>query len=90
MVLKKVAPIHASFMLLSILGLIVSLFYIAKVSLDFGLAFGLVFFLMFIASVISMTKASPDAQLAAVPIIEPLSRKTARTRKVKRKRRKKR
>jgi uncharacterized protein (DUF58 family) len=86
MVLKKVAPLHASFMLLSILGLIISLFYITKASLNFGLAFGLVFFLMFIASVISMTRASPDAQLAAVPIIEPLSRKTSITRKRRRKR----
>ncbi len=84
MVLKKVAPLHASFMLLSILGLIISLFYIVKVSLDFGLAFGIVFFLMFIASVISMTRASPDAQLAAVPIIEPLASRTKRARKGKR------
>jgi uncharacterized protein (DUF58 family) len=83
MVLNKVAPLHASFMLLSILGLLISLFYIIKISLNFGLAFGLVFFLMFIASVISMINASPDAQLAAVPIIEPLASRRVRKKRKK-------
>jgi len=54
-------------MAVSILGLVISFFYINKVSPTWALAFGVVFFCMLIASFISMEKANPDAQLFPRP-----------------------
>ena len=61
MVFYKVAPLSAGFMLTSILGAIISAFYIYKQSETFGFAFFLFFTLMFVASLISMTYAPVDA-----------------------------
>lgn len=53
----KAAPLSSSFMIASILGFIVSVFYVTKISLKFGTAFAIVFMMMFLASFISMSKA---------------------------------
>lgn len=53
----KAAPLSSTFMIVSILGIIFSLYYMPKVSIKFAAAFTTVFLLMFISSFISMSKA---------------------------------
>jgi hypothetical protein len=65
---RKWTPLTTSFMVASILGFFISAVYVSKFSLPMAVAFAVVFFCMFIASIISMGRASPDAQLAAKPI----------------------
>ena len=60
----NVAPLSGSFMLISILGFIVSAMYVFPRSASYGFAFALVFALMFIASMISMTYADVDEILS--------------------------
>ncbi len=59
----KAAPLPASFMLLSLFGLLLCVLYLWKVSLQWAFAFGLLFLIMVIASFVSMTYADPDPQL---------------------------
>ncbi len=60
----NVAPLNASFTLISILGLSFTLLYVYPSSPPWGTAFLLVFLCMLIASFISMSKgATPDYQL---------------------------
>lgn len=51
------SPLKGSFMIISMLGFLVTAYLIYPNSEDFGIAFMLVFVTMFIASIISMTKA---------------------------------
>jgi hypothetical protein len=62
------APLNTGFLIASILGFFISLLYVSKFSVPMAVAFAVVFFCMFLASMISMARASPDAQLAAKPI----------------------
>ncbi len=48
-------PVKGSFMVLSIVGFLVSLYLVYPMSTNYGTAFILVFIAMFIASIISMT-----------------------------------
>jgi len=66
--MQKVAPLKASFMVTSMIGFLISVVYISRFSSTWAVAFALVFVLMFIASMISMTRASPDEQLYARPM----------------------
>ena len=50
-------PLKASFMVIAILGLLLTIFWVSPASPDLGFAFTLVFIAMFIASIISMTHA---------------------------------
>ncbi|PIN80518.1 hypothetical protein COV11_03865 [Candidatus Woesearchaeota archaeon CG10_big_fil_rev_8_21_14_0_10_30_7] len=52
----KVAPLHASFMLISIFGLLFTLFYVYPSSAQWGTAFMVVFLCMLVASFVSMSK----------------------------------
>ena len=56
---RIITPLNSTFMLISILGFLISAFYVPTLDFayagDFAFAFGLVFVLMFIASLISMT-----------------------------------
>lgn len=54
------APISGAYMGTSILGLLISLFFVYKHYPDWGIAFSIIFTIMFIASIISMTVADPD------------------------------
>ncbi len=65
---REWAPLTTGFMVASIIGLFVSILYVKKFSLSLAISFAIVFFCMFIASMISMARASPDAQLSARPI----------------------
>ena len=55
--LSRVAPLKSSFMAASIIGFLVSVFYVSSVSRTWGFTFTLFFTLMFVASMISMTYA---------------------------------
>ncbi|MEM2915767.1 MAG: hypothetical protein QXT19_00165 [Candidatus Woesearchaeota archaeon] len=65
---RKWAPLSAGFMVTSIVGFFISLLYVQKFSVPMAVAFAVVFACMFLASMISMSRASPDAQLGARPI----------------------
>ena len=58
----KIVPLSSGFMITSILGIIISAFYIFQRSPKWGFTFVLFFTLTFIASMISMTyaPAEPD------------------------------
>lgn len=53
----KFAHLSAGFMLTSIIGFLVSLYFVMKLSSTWGFTFALFFGLMFVASIISMTHA---------------------------------
>lgn len=53
--LPRVAPLNNAFAAVSILGIMISVFYISSFSSTWGFTFSLFFILMFIASMISMT-----------------------------------
>jgi len=59
----KVAPLTGVFMIISILGFLISTMVIYDYSEAFGFASALIFVLMFIASMISMTYADVDTIL---------------------------
>ncbi len=50
-------PLKGSFMVMSVLGFLLSYYYVYPISFSFGIACMIVFAIMFIASIISMTKA---------------------------------
>ncbi|MBS3125740.1 hypothetical protein J4211_05860 [Candidatus Woesearchaeota archaeon] len=56
----KAAPLTGSFMILSIIGFLISAIAIVPRALSWGFAFCLVFGIMFIASLIAMTYADVD------------------------------
>jgi len=60
MVEFNIAPLSGGFMLTSMVGFIISAFYILPASKNWGFTFVLFFTLMFIAAVISMTYSSSD------------------------------
>ncbi|MGV8141608.1 MAG: hypothetical protein ACP5NW_04175 [Candidatus Woesearchaeota archaeon] len=51
------AHLSAGFMLTSIVGFLISVFFVWNISMTWGFTFGLFFAATFIASIISMTKA---------------------------------
>ena len=59
----KVAPLSNVFMMTSMLGFIISAWFIIPASKSWGFALVIIFLLMFIASVISMSKAPVEAEL---------------------------
>jgi len=59
----KIAPLNSAFMLSSILGLLISIFWVAPNSETWGIAFGLVFLIMFISSIVSMTYGPVEAEM---------------------------
>ena len=66
---RRWTPLSTGFLLTSMIGFFVSVLYVGpRFSIPMGVAFAVVFFCMFLASMISMGRASPDAQLAARPI----------------------
>jgi len=56
----NIAPLSGSYMITSIVGFLISAFYILPNSKNWGFTFVLFFTLMFIASLISMTYAPGD------------------------------
>ena len=65
---RQWAPLSMGFMVASIIGFFISILYVQKFSLGLSIAFAIVFFCMFLAAMVSMSRASPDAQLAARPL----------------------
>ncbi len=57
------APLKGSFMIISIVGFIISAVWVYRRSPTWGFAFCLVFVMMFIASMISMTYAPVGEEL---------------------------
>ena len=65
----KAAPLSSTFFLIGIIGFLISSFYVAPVlSLTWGIAFSIVFMCMILASFVSMTRATPDAELFPTPL----------------------
>lgn len=59
----KIAPLKGSFLLLSLVGFLISVFYITPLNSSWGFAFGFVFTLMFIASMISTMYGPAEDEL---------------------------
>ncbi len=59
----KFAPLNSGLMLSSMLGFLLTAFYVWPASKSFGLAFGIVFVGMFIASIISMTYGPSEVEI---------------------------
>ncbi len=59
----KAAPLNSTFMLMAILGIIFSVFYLPQYSASWAFTVGLLAGCMLTASFISMTRATPDEQL---------------------------
>jgi NADH:ubiquinone oxidoreductase subunit H len=53
----KYAHLSAGFMLTSIIGFFISIYYVWKLSVTWAFTFMIFFMIMFVASMISMTKA---------------------------------
>lgn len=60
--LYNVAPLSGGYMITSIVGFLISAYYVYDVSNRWGIAFAIFFVLMFVASMISMTYG-PDAAM---------------------------
>lgn len=60
----KVAPLPGTFMLTSIIGFLISAIYVMTLSPTWGFSFCLVFTFMFVSSIISMTRADAEEELA--------------------------
>lgn len=60
----KVAPLSKRFMVASIIGILVSTMWLPQYSPTWSVTLGVIFFIMFIASIISMTKAPIEEELA--------------------------
>ena len=61
----RVAPLSSGFMLVSILGFLITIIYtyFGSIDITWGVTFLLVFTVMFIASIISMTAAPVEEEL---------------------------
>ena len=59
----KAAPLSNIYMMTSMLGFIISAWFLIPISKSWGFTLSLIFLLMFIASVISMTHAPVEAEL---------------------------
>jgi uncharacterized membrane protein HdeD (DUF308 family) len=70
----KIAPLPGSFLVMSIIGLIISIIYIIKPYPSFGFAFALVFGIMLISSLISM-HYSEDIDLIEEPYTKKVIKK---------------
>ena len=53
-------PFSSGFMLTSILGFLVSVLFVMKISLTWGFTFALVFVIMFVASVVNMSHVEAE------------------------------
>jgi hypothetical protein len=63
----RAAPLNTGFLMISMIGFLISALYIPKFSMTWAFAFGLLFTLMFVASMIAMVHGTPDEQLSPRP-----------------------
>lgn len=68
----RYAPLSSSFMFISIIGFLLSVWLVMPLSEQMGFAFALVFVIMFISSIVSMTKAEPIPEHMNELVIHPL------------------
>ena len=59
----KVAPLSGTFMIASMLGFIISVFWVYPRWKPYGAAFAIIVIIMFVASIISMTYAPAEQEL---------------------------
>jgi len=58
--MAKNLPFSSGFMLTSIIGFFVSVFFVMKISPTWGFTFALVFVIMFVASIITMSQIEAE------------------------------
>lgn len=83
----KVAPLKSSFMLVSMLGFLISIIYSERIGEDWAFALGFVFAVMFVAAMLSMTRSPIEAQIEMAPDLVRIDK--GRTKKKKAKKKKK-
>jgi multisubunit Na+/H+ antiporter MnhB subunit len=59
----NIAPLSSGYMITSIVGFLISVFYVVPTAPSWGFTFVVFFTLMFIAAMVSMTYAPTDWQL---------------------------
>jgi len=59
----KAAPLNSTFLAASIVGILISAFYLPAISLDWAVTFGILFIIMLISAFISMATGAPEPQL---------------------------
>ncbi|MBI4149976.1 hypothetical protein HY488_01080 [Candidatus Woesearchaeota archaeon] len=74
----KAAPLSSSFMLASIIGFLISVLYVWKVNKSFGFTFAIIFGVMLVASIISMSHAPVEEELALDHHVSKSGKKPAR------------
>jgi hypothetical protein len=62
-ILSNVAPLSGGYMITSMVGFIISAYYVYDISNRWGLTFIIFFTLMFVASLISMTYGPDEAMM---------------------------
>jgi len=62
--MAKNVPFSSGFMLTSILGFLISVLFVMKISLTWGFTFALMFVIMFIASVVNMSHIEAEDVLS--------------------------
>ncbi|MGV8150873.1 MAG: hypothetical protein ACP5NV_04045 [Candidatus Woesearchaeota archaeon] len=79
----RYAHLSAGFMLTSIIGFLISIFFVTKLSETWGFTFMIFFAIMFVASMISMTKApyTEKEYQDELGIHEKIAKKTWRKKK---------
>jgi len=60
---RKIAPLNTTFFMTSIIGFLISIFYIPQFSLSWAFALAALFFIMLAASIKSMFAGKPNPQL---------------------------
>ena len=61
--MAKIAPLNSAFLVTSIIGFLISAFYLPQYSQTWAFTFGFIFIIMFVASMISMAKGPAEQQL---------------------------
>jgi 4-hydroxybenzoate polyprenyltransferase len=61
--MKKYVPLSSSFMLTSIVGFLVSMLFVMKISPTWAVTFMIFFIIMFIASIVSMSRIDFDDEV---------------------------
>ncbi len=61
--MANIAPLNSAFLVTSIIGFLISVFYLPQYSQTWAFTFGFIFITMFVASMISMVRGPVKQQL---------------------------
>jgi uncharacterized membrane protein len=79
--MKNVAPLSGSLMMVSILGFLVSIMWLWKLSMNWAFSIGFLSIIIFIATMISVTNAPVEEELSLDEQPKKIVRKTTKKKK---------